>query len=160
MSGRSGASQEGRHLAVRRPSGLRGCDWNAAIRSAAGLMSAFDPLRTLAADRSLTPMRYVDAYSDAAAALGIVLRGPVDIDLPYGKRVRSPMLIQHFGAPKGTLVFPSVWDALNHSEALRELGYAASSFAEPLARAEVWHLRDMLLDWGWCGDESLRPGWA
>jgi hypothetical protein len=105
-------------------------------------------------------MNYVDAYGDAAHALGVTLRGPVTVELPGGDKLSADMIVESFGAPNGTLVFSSTSEAQPHFGVLSDLGYTVSSFAEPTSRAEINDLRDVLTDWGWCGSDALRPDWA
>ena len=105
-------------------------------------------------------MTHLEACRDAAAALGVSVSGPATVQLPSGSELVADLLVEHFGAPAGTLVF-SDFDAFwSHMQALRDLGYTASSYAEPTQPMECTDLREMLLEWTWCDSEAQRPSWA
>jgi hypothetical protein len=105
-------------------------------------------------------MTHLEACKDAAAALGVNVRGPATVQLPSGSELVADLLVEHFGAPAGTLVFSDADACWPHKQALRDLGYAASSYAEPTQPMECSDLREMLLEWTWCGSEAQRPSWA
>jgi hypothetical protein len=70
------------------------------------------------------------------------------------------MLVPHFGAPKGTLVFTDADAYLPDLDELYDMGFAVSSYDEPFERLTSGDLREMLLDWTWCGSAAARPSWA
>ena len=105
-------------------------------------------------------MTHLEACTDAAATLGINVRGPAIIQLSCGCELVADLLFEHFGAPLGTLVFSDPEAAWPHRQALEDLGFTASSYRVPTAAIECSDLREMLLDWSWCGSEAQRPAWA
>ncbi|MEO5773029.1 MAG: hypothetical protein ABIQ32_02785 [Sphingomicrobium sp.] len=102
----------------------------------------------------------LESWSAAAAALGVELRGPFKV--AFGQNViEAPMLVPHFGAPKGTVVFTEHQPLENYA-ALRANGYTASTFSPSAGPDDATEasLIEVLNDWGWCGPDELRPSWA
>jgi len=95
--------------------------------------------------------RHIDGWKDAAEQLGVRISGPVTLELNAGDRVTCELLVERFGAPRGTLVFqtfPSIADA-----AIFTSGYTYSIFDRPAQGTicSAAELADLLRDWGWCG---------
>jgi hypothetical protein len=105
-------------------------------------------------------MTHLESCKRAATELGVMLQGPATVIVQEGHQVVADMLVVHFGAPEGTLVFTDAEAYLPHLARLRDIGYAVSSYAEPCEHLTSNDLREMLLDWTWCGPEALRPPWA
>lgn len=105
-------------------------------------------------------MTHLEACSDAAAVLGVSVHGAATVKLPSGSELIADLLIKHFGATAGTLVFSEAEAFWPYRAALEEMGHAASSYAEPSEAVECSDLREMRLDRTWCGSEAQRPSWA
>jgi len=103
---------------------------------------------------------YVSAWRLAAEALGVEVEGPMHVELSPGIVLEAEMLVRGFGAPRGTLVFRTADQYPHFFEALHELGFTASSWAQPgdSEEAALTDLVDLLGDWGWCG-EGPDPAW-
>lgn len=105
-------------------------------------------------------MTHLEACTNAAATLGVSVRGPTIIQLPCGSELVADLLFENFGAPAGTLVFSDPEAFWPHRQALQDLGFTFSSYHVPTAAIECSDLREMLLEWSWCGSEAQRPTWA
>ena len=105
-------------------------------------------------------MKHVEACKAAAEALGVSIDGPVKITESDFDIIVADMLFKDFWSINGTLVFESDDIAQVHAHLLLEMGYSYTSFDEPIAALTIDDLREMLLDWTWCGPEGLRPDWA
>jgi hypothetical protein len=105
-------------------------------------------------------MTHLEACKIAATELGVTIRGSVPVILRDGRQLLADMLVENFGAPKGTLVFTNAVVYLPHIHALQDMGYTVSSYAEPREEMTTDGFREMLIDWTWSGPEALRPPWA
>lgn len=98
----------------------------------------------------------------AAELLGVRVEIGYLVSLSDGRKLVSQALFPDLGGAFGTLVFCSQ-DTFD-SSARRDLiaqGYGISMFSEPLPE-EVFDIdsyAEMFADWGWCGDEMLKPEW-
>ena len=104
---------------------------------------------------------YIDAWRSAADALGVEIEGPVAVSISPSLTLLAPMLVKGFGAPKGTLVFPSSDDYRIARFELEALGFTASAFG-PYRDGEVEAVSDLielLTEWSWCGNGSA-PEWS
>lgn len=105
-------------------------------------------------------MDYVRSCQNAATQLGVTLRGPADLSLSPSVTIRVDMIVEGFGAPKGTLVVADYSALQPHIALIEASGFTVSSFAEPTSESSVDDLREMLLEWDWAGPEAERPVWA
>ena len=105
-------------------------------------------------------MTHLEACENAAAQLGIVVEGSTLVALGNGRELLADMVVPHFGAPMGTLVFTDANAYLPHIDKLYEMGFAVSSYGEPCEHLTSGDFREMLLDWTWCGPAGARPSWA
>jgi hypothetical protein len=103
---------------------------------------------------------YVEAWGPSAAMLGVEIEGPLTVQISPTWTLDVPMLVKGFGAPRGTMVFPSTDPWWGRSAELRAAGLAVSTFG-PYADGEACSVTDMievLSDWTWCG-EGPAPSW-
>jgi bifunctional N-acetylglucosamine-1-phosphate-uridyltransferase/glucosamine-1-phosphate-acetyltransferase GlmU-like protein len=105
-------------------------------------------------------MDYVRSCQNAAKQLGVTLRGPADLSLSPSVTIHVDMIVEGFGAPKGTLVVDDYSALQPHIALIKASGFTCSSFAEPTSESSVDDLQEMLLEWGWAGPEAERPVWA
>jgi hypothetical protein len=105
-------------------------------------------------------MDHVQSCQKAAKQLGVALHGPAELALTPSITVRVDMIIEGFGAPNGTLVVADSSALLPHIQPIKAAGYTISSFDQSATETSVEDLRDMLLEWGWCGPAAARPAWA
>ena len=102
--------------------------------------------------------RMVEAWQLAAQDLGIRVTAPVELLNADGKPFQCEAFVEDFGSPKGAVIVSSKTER-RIRQSLRSLG------------DEVWVSRDaggsyrrkgyvdMLLDWGWFGEQGAEPGW-
>jgi len=102
-------------------------------------------------------------WKKVANDLGLDVVAPFELILASGVRARVPVLIRHFGGPKGMLIVADYSDSLRTgwAEEAVQAGYGFSVMSEPEAGEE--YERDVsievLADWGWHGPVSERPAW-
>jgi hypothetical protein len=98
----------------------------------------------------------------AAKELGIEIIVGFVIRLPDGSSFTTQALLPNLGADKGTVVIDSSFEVNLFAERyLLEQGFTISSFSAPLQN-EIFDLdgyAEMFSEWGWTGDESLKPEW-
>ena len=104
--------------------------------------------------------RQIDAWKDAASALKINLIEPMEITLPSGETVCAELIVEHFGAPKGTIILSTLPSAAG-TNFLLDSGYTWSLFESPDFGCEhsILDLKEILLDWNWCGPMECQPEW-
>ncbi len=100
-------------------------------------------------------------WKHVAHDLGIAVEGPFDLMLPSGACVRAPVLVHHFGGPKGMLVLTNSTVAEKWTDEIVRAGYGFSVMDEPSSSGD--YARDVCIevleDWGWFGPEPEKPAW-
>ena len=95
-------------------------------------------------------------WLDAAKDLGIRVTAPFVLRLQDGLTFDWDALIHDFGSPNGMLVM-NEWSS-RLSAAATQAGYGFSCMAS--AHYDRDSIIEVLIDWGWNGDESRRPSWC
>lgn len=98
----------------------------------------------------------------AAKELGIrIIVGHV-VQLPNGSLFPTQALFPDLGGELGMIVLASAnsYDSeIRH--ALVEKGFSISTFSSPLPNEEfdLDNYQEMFSEWGWTGDDNLKPKW-
>jgi hypothetical protein len=99
-------------------------------------------------------LNQVNAWNKAAAALGIKVDAPCEIQLADGTYVRATAHVKQFGDKNGMMVDPD-WNILEpHAKALEVHGYGFSAIEIDLDHES---LIEVLADWGWSAPEPEPP---
>ena len=100
-------------------------------------------------------------WREVANDLGLEIVSPYEVILPSGSRIRAPVLVRHFGGPKGMLVVADYSESLRTgwAEEAVQAGYGFSVLGEPSDEYDRDVFIEVLSDWGWHGPESERPAW-
>lgn len=104
---------------------------------------------------------HADAWRLAAASLGVVISGPMRLELEADLAIDVDILFHEFGAPRGTLVIPVGGTPPFWQQTAYRAGYAISEFNPPPPGYvySVEQLQYLLSDWGWCGSADSKPSW-
>lgn len=97
----------------------------------------------------------------AATDLSIRVVAPYDLMLPSGSRILASVLVSDFGAAKGMLIVESFELVRKHHEEILTSGYGYSVLDAPTS-ADAYDREStmaMLRDWGWTGQDSIKPSW-
>jgi len=99
-------------------------------------------------------------WKQASVDLGIEIVAPFELTLPDGARLTANALVKNFGATLG-MVADDEWATVEpHAETLIALGYGFSVVnIGPAKNYMRESTLEMLADWNWSGDVSLRPSW-
>lgn len=73
--------------------------------------------------------------------------------------IKSDLFIKNFGMSKGMLVVSDYNIISAYVCELIELGYGFSILSEEDNYNDADYFINVLRDWGWSGDKSLRPDW-
>jgi len=100
-------------------------------------------------------------WEKAASDLNLRITVPFNLHLTNESHLEAPMLVHHFGANKGMLVFTNYDDVSPCVNELAKSGYGFSVLSEPgeYEHYEVEEYMELLAEWGWTGSDELRPDW-
>jgi hypothetical protein len=93
---------------------------------------------------------------DAANKLGVSIIAPAIIELPDGTIATGDVLVEGFGAPRGTIIIADAGSLITSMPKLRSAGYTVSSFRPSNGPMSEGELMAMLTEWTWQGD-GLPP---
>ena len=100
-------------------------------------------------------LNQLNAWNKVAAALGIRVDAPCEIQLPDGTWVRATAHVKQFGDKNGMIVDPH-WNVLEpYAKVLEVHGYGFSAIEIDLDHEG---LIEVLADWGWSGPGPV-PAW-
>lgn len=105
-----------------------------------------------------TESRIPAEWEEVGNDLGLEIWAPYELTLPSGYLVRAPVLVRHFGGPKGMLVV-SDDSILDWGDAIIQMGYGFSVLGEPSQKYDRKVYIEMLSEWGWWGPDSEEPVW-
>lgn len=105
--------------------------------------------------------RLADWISQACDALGLNADIGFLLILSDGHKIPTVARIPGLGAANGMLVFCSYEQIRAYTDELLQMGYGYSILDEPLPneKFDLASYRDMFTDWGWSGEEALKPEW-
>jgi hypothetical protein len=91
------------------------------------------------------------------------------LDIDYDTVVKlddrsSIKAVGHFpqlGAPNGMLIFCDINDFWPHHKAIRAAQYGFSVLEErqPDCEIDIISFKNIFSEWGWTGDQALKPSW-
>ncbi len=93
--------------------------------------------------------------------LQLEIVAPFEVSLAPTKKLAAELLVKNFGDRNGMLVFTNYDVVKPHREQLQNLGYGYSVLEKPKENEDYVRedFIDLLSDWGWTGDRSMRPKW-
>lgn len=100
-------------------------------------------------------------WENAATDLGIRVVAPYDLILPSGSHIHASVLVKDFGATQGMLIVESFELVRRHHQEILTSGYGYSVLDSPKS-ADAYDREStmiMLRDWGWTGQEGMKPDW-
>lgn len=109
----------------------------------------------------MIPSKLLQFWQKAASDLGLQITAPFCLLLASGHRLEAILLIHQFGAGKGMLIFTSYDEVSHYVNEIVDAGYGFSVLDEPREH-EAYNKEEyieLLADWGWSGDNQLRPDW-
>lgn len=100
-------------------------------------------------------------WHSAGDDLGFDVVEDFELLLSSGKRISVPVLVPCFGASNGMLVVTTIDQLEGVTDELVEAGYGYAVMDEPREGEEYDReaFIDVLVDWGWSGEESASPKW-
>ncbi len=105
--------------------------------------------------------RLVQIWTIAAKDLKIEIIAPYLLTLPSGIQISALLLVPNFGATNGMLIVGGYDDVECCLDELMIEGYGFSILEEPGNKEQYSRQEyiELLNDWGWSGDEKLKPDW-
>lgn len=106
--------------------------------------------------------KQIEFCSRASEDLGIDFVAPYVLKLPDGHLLKAELLVKHFGAPNGMLIFNDSKEVMKYGDAIIDAGFGVSVMGDPSDRAEysTQNYVELLSDWGWSGEPELKPSWT
>jgi hypothetical protein len=105
--------------------------------------------------------RLVEMWQSAAKDLNLEIITPFILRLSSGIKIEAEFLVKNFGASKGMIVFKKYDQVATCVDEIVNEGYGFSVLDEPGENEQ--YVRDyfieILNDWGWSGDKSMKPSW-
>lgn len=97
----------------------------------------------------------------ASVELGLQVEFDYKAILGDGRELLCLARIPYLGGPSGMLLFASSQAIGGHEKELLRIGFGYSVLDEPGQNEsyDVDVFREMFVDWGWSGNEGLRPIW-
>jgi hypothetical protein len=110
---------------------------------------------------SIVLLRLLLLWGEAASDLNLEIVSPFRLPLDSGNELDAALLVCHFGAARGMLVFSEYDRVAPFLEEVVDAGYGFTVLDEP--RPEESYVReeyvDLLRDWGWSGEPGREPDW-
>jgi len=100
----------------------------------------------------------VAAWLEAAEDLGIAVIAPYSVGTNGHALLLCEAFIPDFGSPTGAIAITSR-SRRNARPALRKANRWCSELGNGYARYRRALFVEMLNDWGWFGQDHLKPGW-
>lgn len=106
--------------------------------------------------------KLINHWEMAASDLGLDLVVPYCLVLDSGIELNALFLVKDFGSPKGMLIFSHYEQIESCSDYVLSAGYGFAVLDMP-SESEVYdrdEFIEVLLDWGWSGEDKKRPDWV
>lgn len=103
----------------------------------------------------------LDWISRSCTALGLLVDTNFSVVLSDEVELVAVACIHNLGSEKGMLIFNDFGKVKNYINEINRLGYGFSVLEEPNLNEsfDLNSFKDMFREWGWTGDESLKPNW-
>lgn len=100
------------------------------------------------------------SWETLASSLSLRVDTNFDASAVVGDWAHSVIRLTDFGAPQGTLILPQTKIHDVNRTRLKNSGFSAS-YVElgPSQSLNIVSIKQMLLEWGWTGQEVARPSW-
>jgi len=99
-----------------------------------------------------------DWLRDLARELELVIDMPHTMNV-NGRAIPTVARIRGIGGPSGMLVVTPATNLSPVSSQLSDAGYGWATLDARTTPFDLGEARDVLRDWGWAGDPTLRPAW-
>ncbi len=102
--------------------------------------------------------KVIEAWLEASSDLNIKIRSPFILTTPDNQELRFELLIENFGRKKGTVILSA--NDMTDFDTPEKYGYYCSALnPSSYSTYDRKHFMDTLNDWGYCGEEALKPDW-
>ncbi|HID99943.1 MAG TPA: hypothetical protein EYP59_06605 [Thiotrichaceae bacterium] len=105
--------------------------------------------------------KFIEIWQEAAHDLGLEIVVSFSLKLPSGKKINTDLLLRHFGDEQGMLIVRNYKKVKFWGDEISEQGYGFSVLSDS-SKEEMYvkaEFIDLLIDWGWSGQDSEQPEW-